>query len=84
MVSQDLSLSCIVTNFIEFAQCFFHWEIIILCLNIQVQYISFYIHSTYIFTQSWSTLDKENKDSCDLKETFVFFLNLFKSLPILR
>ena len=33
-----------------------------------------------IFTQFWSTLGKGNKDRCDLKETFVFFLKFIKKL----
>ena len=48
--------------------------------SLQKKYICFYVYSTNIFTQFWSALDKGNKDSCDLKETFVFFLKFIQKL----
>ena len=38
------------------------------------------LHSTHIFTQFCSTLDKGTKDSCDLKETFLFFLKFIQKV----
>ena len=43
-----------------------------LCSLQKIMYLFLYSLDTDIHTQFWSTLDKGNEDSCDLKETFVF------------
>ena len=51
-----------------------------LCSLQKIIHIFFYVLSKNIFTQFWSSLDKRNKDSCNLKEAFAFFLKFIQKL----